>query len=325
MSSAALENKLQKSLARFRERINNGSYYEAQQTIRSITNRYVFSKNYEAAVSLLYQSAMILLESKQYDEAADLYIYMLEVLQDENKDIESFEKDDLNKIISILTIFPDEDANLNNLSKETNKFINNKVGSPVGLSKLNFLLGSKLYNSGNINQVNNSEKFLFLTDEPKALQLIIELEYNTFKSENKENDFGLYLSRVILPYLSIKNIKFAELALTEMLNKFQQDFAITTSENINDELRIFETEDNNNLKLINFMQLLVTLVKRGNSEDSNIFSLILKRYQPVLKSYEGLFQRVNEIAIIYYNISFIKKESNILQDMMGSFLGGGSK
>lgn len=327
MSSAVIENKLKKSLARFRERINNGSYYEAQQTIRSIINRYVHAKNYEAAISLLYQSTMILLESKQYDEAADLYLYLLEVFQDENKDNKEFESNDVNKIINILTIFPNNDANLMNLSKETSKFINSKFNSETGLPKINLLLGSKLIQSGISNQISQSEKYLFLTNDLNALDLIINLEYHTYKLENKKYDFGLYLSRVILPYLLIKNIKFAEIAMKKMLDNFLKEDYVIKYEKINDML-IFEDNDvnegNNCYKLVNFLQLLLSLVKRGSIEDSNIFTLILKRYQPVLKSYEGLFERINGIAVTYYNISFIKKQSNLLQDMMGSFLGGGN-
>lgn len=332
MSSVAIENKLKKSLARFRERINNGSYYEAQQTIRSITNRYVHSKNFDAAVSLLYQSTMILLENKQYDEAADLYLYMIELFQDEGKSIEQFEKDDVNKMTSILSIFPDTDANLQNLAKETSKFINGKVGNAIGLPKLNFLLGSKLIHSCNPALVNQSEKFLFLAEDERALNLILDLEYNTYKAENKPADFGLYLARAVIPYLSIKNIGFAETALETMLKRFQEDEPAYGSENI-DGLVVFDIDNGsapvedehmkNCLKLTNFLQMLLALVKRGSAEDSNIFSLILKRYQPVLKSYEGLFERINEIAILYYNISFIQKKANLLQDMMGSFLGGG--
>ncbi|KAG0682619.1 hypothetical protein C6P40_000293 [Pichia californica] len=329
MSTAAIESKLKKSLARFRERINNGSYYEAQQTIRSIINRYVHSKNYEAAISLLYQSTMILLESKQYDEAADLYLYLLEVFQDENKNIEEFESSDVNKIINILSIFPNNDANLANLSKETSKFINSKFESDVGLPKLNFLLGSKLIQSGIATQIALSERYLFLTNDISALNLIIDLEYNTFKAEKNESEFGIYLARVVLPYLIIKNIKFAEIAMQKMLERYQQDFEASLKFESIHGMSIFESEDesvsesNNSFKLLNCLQLLLSLVKRGSVEDSNIFQLILKRYQPVLKSYEGLFEKINSVAVVYYNISFIKKQSNLLQDMMGSFLGGG--
>ncbi|ODQ46625.1 hypothetical protein PICMEDRAFT_58887 [Pichia membranifaciens NRRL Y-2026] len=326
MSSIAIETKLKKSLARFRERINNGSYYEAQQTIRSITNRYVHSKNYEAAISLLYQSTMILLESKQYDEAADLYLYMLEVLQDENKSVEEFETADLGKIVNILSTFPNTDANLASLAKDTSKFVNAKVGSDVGLPKINLLLGTKLLQSGVASQIGQSERYLFLTSDVNALKLIVELEYHTFKAEGKPEDFGLYLSRVVLPYLAIKNVKFAELALKKMLEDFQEDAPSKRFQSVNGML-IFEADGDSDLddcyKLINFLQLLLALAKRGSKDDTNIFSLILKRYQNVLKGYEGLFERINEIAVTYYNISFIKKQSNLLQDMMGSFLGGG--
>lgn len=328
--TSLVENKLKKSLARFRERINNGSYYEAQQTIRSITNRYVHAKNYEAAVSLLYQSTLILLESKQYDEAADLYLYMLEVFQDENKEIDLFERDDVNKIMSLITLFPDTDANLGNLAKETSKFLTSKLGNSVGLPKLNFLLGSKLYNSGNVSLISQSEGYLFLSEDAKALEMIIDLEYKTWKTSKVTNDFGLYLARTVLPYLAIKNVKFARMAINEFMERFQKDQPDLQTEAI-DGMFIFDGPEETNLndkllncqKLVNFLQLLTTLLSRGKIEDANVFQLLIKRYQDIIKTYDGLLERINEIAGIYYNISFIKKQSNLLQDMMGSFLGGG--
>ncbi|TID31040.1 hypothetical protein CANINC_000401 [Pichia inconspicua] len=318
---SSVENKLKKSLARFGERIDNGSYYEAQQTIRSITNRYVHSKNYEAAISLLYQSTMILLESKQYDEAADLYLYMLEVF--ENFSSEEFEKDGINKVVSVLSLFPDTDANLQNLAKESNKFLINKLGNPVGSPRVNFLLGTKLFNSGDKKLINQGERYLFLTQELKALDMIIEFEIKSYETEGEKDKIGIYFARVVIPYLMIKNIRFAQLSLNKMLQHFEGTFNYT---NVGD-LKIFETEGYNeelskSLQLINFLQMLISLLQRGQKSDSNIFSVLLKRYQPILQSYEGLYEKINQISITYYGVSYIRKQTNMLQSMMGNLLGG---
>lgn len=322
---SAVENKLKKSLARFRERIDNGSYYEAQQTIRSITNRYVHSKNYEAAISLLYQSTMILLESKQYDEAADLYLYMLEVF--ENLSGEEFERDGVNKVVSVLSLFPDTDANLQNLAKETNKFLINKLGSPVGSPRVNYLLGNKLFNSGDKKLVNQGERYLFLTQELKALDLIIDFEFKSYQEENRKDRIGIYVARVIIPYLMIKNIRFAQLGMNKMLQHFENENGALTYTTVGD-LKIFEVEGSQNgelnksFQLINFLQMLIALLQRGQKSDSNVFSVLLKRYQPILQSYEGLYEKVNQISITYYGVSYIRKQTNMLQSMMGNLLGG---
>lgn len=323
---SAVENKLKRSLARFRERIDNGSFYEAQQTIRSITNRYVHSQNYEAAISLLYQSTMILLESKQYDEAADLYLYMLEVY--EHVSLEEFERDGVNKIISILSLFPDTDANLQNLAKETNKFITGKLGTPVGSPKVNYLLGTKLFNSGDKKLVNQGERYLFLTQELKALEFIIDFEFKSYQSENNKTKFGLYLARAVIPYLMIKNIRFAQLSMSKMLEHLSTEGEELHFTTVND-LKIFEIDEssenqdmNKCVQLINFLQMLISLLQRGQKSDSNIFSVLFKRYQPILQSYEGLYQKVNQISISYYGVSYIQKQTNMLQSMMGSLLGG---
>ena len=55
-----MSDKLQRTITRFRAKIDAGSYYEAHQTVRTITNRYVKAKQYSDAIDLLYQAASIL-------------------------------------------------------------------------------------------------------------------------------------------------------------------------------------------------------------------------------------------------------------------------
>jgi golgi to ER traffic protein 4 len=325
----SVEQKLAKSLARFQERISNGSFYEAQQTIRSITNRYVHANQFSAAISLLYQSTMILLESKQYDEAADLYIYMLEVMGNEKRDKDggsgSIDKSDMDKISSIISMYPEGNENLLTLSKDTGKWVTAQTGSVAGDGRLNTLLGLKLVKSASDGAINAGLRLLMLSSDVKALETITSIEYGTFQHENKVDSFVMYLSRVVLPYLLIKNVRFAEIVCRKLIERFVEEHEQFKYENVGG-LTIFEVQEGaeleNFFKTINFIQLLVELVKRGRKEDGNTFTLLLKRYQAALKVHEGLFERVNEIAVMYYGISFIKKQSNLLQDMMGSFLGG---
>lgn len=316
MSSAtAVEQKLKKSLGRFKERIENGSYYEAQQTIRSIANRYVFTKNFNAAISLLYESANILLEFKQYDEAADLFLYMIEI----GNNLDNLYDDNglqfINKIENLIKIFPNNDNNLINLVKEISKFINLKNGNDKGIPKINRIVGEKLIGSGNIVALNQSEKYLFLNNDIKSIDLIVNFEFNSFKLNNFEN-IGLYLSRCLVPYLLIKNIKFSEISMIKFLDLFLTSKPDTEFDEISN-MRILRDE---NFKIVNFLQLLIKLLSNGSNGDS--FSLLFKRYLTDIKKTDGLYERVNQVSVIYFNMSFIKKQTNLLQNMMGNLLGG---
>ena len=312
-----MDNKLTKSLERFKERIANGSYYEAQQTIRSITNRYIFKKQFDLAISLLYQSSIILINNKQFDESADLYLYLIEVFEKENKEWNEFDRNDLIKLINLINMLPNNDINLINLSRETNKFLINKSGKIIGDEKVNYLFGSKMIKSGDKNMINNGEKLLILNNNENSIKLLIEFEWGCYL---QNGEFNKYLERIVIPYLMIKNIKFAKIAMNEMINKYVERNGDKIKYEEIEGLKIINGgDDDNNGEVINFIQLLVKILERFNKEDSNSFTTLLKRYNNMLNR-EGIFEKINEIAISYYDISFIKKQSNLLQDMMGSFL-----
>lgn len=304
-----MESKLARSLERFRERIANGSYYEAQQTIRSITNRYVHGKQYDMAISLLYQSIIILIENKQFDESADLYLYLLEVFGEEGKDWESFEKDGLVKIINLIKMLPSSDVNLLNLSRETSKFIVSKSGKVNGDERVNYLFGEKMIKSGDVGVVNQGEKMLITSNE-SAVEMLVEFEWKCYL---QNGGFNGYLLRSVLPILMTKNVKFAKGVMDALVGKYIEEQGLEVEEV--EGLKIVKEGE----EIINFLQLLVLVLGRFNKEDSNAFTMLLKRYNGKIHE-EGIFERVNDLAIEYYGISFIKKQSNLLQDMMGSFL-----
>ena len=59
-----MSDKLARTIQRFQAKIDSGSFYEAHQTLRTITNRYVKAKQYKEARDLLYQGSTILLKIK---------------------------------------------------------------------------------------------------------------------------------------------------------------------------------------------------------------------------------------------------------------------
>lgn len=331
MAAPSTDAKVKKALARFKDRIEKGSYYEAQQTIRSITNRYVHAGNYEAATELLYQSSMILTEYSKYDEASDLYLYLLEVFELENKPTAEFERSDIMKIVNFLNALPDSDANVPNLAKETHRFATKKTGNDAGIPLLNQNLGEKLYYSGDAAEINMSQRYLFLTNEVSSLQLLSKLYFDTYVKENDQYSFGSYLARMVIPYLMLRNTEFASKGVDLMLAKLhgsKYDFPFSPVENVNvlevDQITSTAPDKKKSCyRLINFLQLLVQVCSRAEADNAKNFRLLYSRYRVTLEEFNGIPQMVDQLGQLYFNTTVVRKQGNLLQDMMGSFLGGG--
>ncbi|GME75595.1 unnamed protein product [Ambrosiozyma monospora] len=321
---SAVQAKLQKSLARFKERISHGSYYEAQQTIRSITNRYIHAKNYNAAIELLYQSSMILMEFKRYDEASDLFLYMLEVFEKDTKPVSDFKNQDLVKIIDFLNVLPNDDPNLSNLSKEVSRFTQKKTENEVGFTNLNLVLAKKLYYSGSAELVAQSEHYLFLSgnNNTESLDLLVELIYQSYVKSPVES-LGSLAARIVLPYLILANVKFANMGLVKLIAKVKNsDRASSLNfKHVDDHLSILD-EDDDSSKLVNFLTLLISIVERASPENATNFRVLVNRYRPQLSSEEPLLQKVNTIGQLYFNVTVIAAQNNMLQQMMSGLLGG---
>lgn len=309
--------KLQKSLDRFKERILNGSFYEAEQTIVSISNRYVFSKNYDSAIELIYSAIIILVDHKKFNEGASLYLKLLDILLEVNG---GDERDQLNKLETILKSFPETDSNIGNLAKETLKFERSN-SSEFNFARVNEILGIKLLNSGKSEFVNLSEQFLITSSDEETVKQLVNFELKTMEKNHDNDNFALYVSRLVISYLFSNNIKCSKLAIELMLNNNQLTGPLLDVKGS----KIFEVEDSDvselafNKKLINYLQLLIGCVEKGNGKH---FQLLYQNYGNVITHFDGLTGIVNKLGEIHFNVSVVRKQGNVLQSMMGNFLGG---
>ncbi|KAG7708228.1 hypothetical protein KL914_001954 [Ogataea haglerorum] len=308
----ASHGKLQKSLARFKE--------------RAIINRHVNSLNYGSAVELLYQSSKILMEFKRYDEACDLVLYMIEVFEKENKSVEEFKAHDLSKLIELINVIPDEDPNVLNLAKEVSKFAVKKSGSEGGFPALSFVIGSKLYYSGSVDQINASEHYLLVSGTPESLQMLVDLEFGAYLLD-QPNTFGNYLARLVIPYVTFGNLKLARKSVADMISKLKtSDRSGLFSFQQSGELQILKLGTDNDLQdcygLVNFLQLLIEICERATGENAGNFKLLVNRYFQLLER-NNLALKVNAIGESYFGVSIVQKSANMLQEMMSGLLGGG--
>ncbi|KAI9672203.1 MAG: hypothetical protein M1831_002017 [Alyxoria varia] len=87
--------KIEKTIARQKQRISEGQYYEAHQQLRVITSRYLKSNppNYDAAIDLLSSGALALFDAGQGGSGGDLCLYLVDVYKQAELKPDSASKD----------------------------------------------------------------------------------------------------------------------------------------------------------------------------------------------------------------------------------------
>ncbi|ANZ73183.1 BA75_00295T0 [Komagataella pastoris] len=328
--------KLEKTINRFKARIDAGSYYEAQQTIRTIVNRYIRAKDHDAASELLYHSSLIFSENGRFDEGTDLLNYLLEVYLLQEDDLSNYKETQLPRIIQILASYPDDNSNIPTLGEKLTSFANKKTGSTLGDSKINLIIGEKLYYSGNPDSVSNSEKYLLLTDSDKANELLVDLCLQEYlDQENNSYNLHEYLERLVIPYLKINNIKLAKHTIEEFFTKRvsslkddYENFQTVTFEGDTFFLYDVSLSDDSGLtsskRIINYLQLLIALIQRNHPSNAQNFKLLFGRYKQDI-SQADITTKINELGQAVFNVSVVANNGNFLQDMMSGLLGGGPK
>lgn len=79
--TAAMSANIQKTVARLREKIAEGQYYEAQQQTRVVAARYIKARKWDAAVDMLHSVAQALLGAGQGGSGGDLCLLLAEVYE----------------------------------------------------------------------------------------------------------------------------------------------------------------------------------------------------------------------------------------------------
>lgn len=320
------EAKLQRTIVRFKSKIDSKEYYEAHQTLRTITNRYVNSKQYKEAADLLYQGASILAKNGEYASAGDLLLYMIEVYQEagikcanngENKEYKL-------KLIEVVRLLPNSDLVLVDLSKQSIAWSLNTTCSKFGDNELHHVFGEKFLKSLDDLPSSTTEeerqKVFALAELHLILGLHISLPlYVDFLYRwlnNSSDDKGLFLGRAVINYLYLKNVKFAEDAVSRFLSKLNSDgVKHEVIEQDGDKIYFY---DQPNQKLLNFLQFLVLTVQKEAAGAK--FLKLYDHYSLLLDKYE-IKNHVEYLGRVYFGLQIGNSQGgqNVLADLMGSF------
>ena len=93
---------IQKTVARLREKIAEGQYYEAQQQTRVVAARYIKARKWDAAVDMLHSVAQALLGAGQGGSGGDLCLLLAEVYEKGEVAVDAGSK---GKVLGLLRLF----------------------------------------------------------------------------------------------------------------------------------------------------------------------------------------------------------------------------
>ncbi|KAI1008040.1 hypothetical protein K3495_g187 [Podosphaera aphanis] len=300
--------KIQKIIVRLQGKINEGQFYEAQQQTRVVAARYIKSKDWDAAIDILFSVAQSLLKAGQGGSGGDLSLMLVDVYKQAELQPDPTNK---GKLLTLLRQFESDEPT-------RKKFIGEMIGwsakygmYPAGEPDLHHVAGS-LY--AEERDVYEAERHLVLGTKDSP-EIYANLEYDWYMQDDSHTA-ALYAARVVLPYLLAGNVRDANRSLhvfTSRLKTTNQNLAVEVANGSSSDLQIFPS-----LPLLNFLGLLLLAVQKGIP---NVYRQLYNKYSPQAKEIKIWDEALSHIGEIYFGIPR-PRQGNPLLDIMGSMFGG---
>ncbi|EMD92032.1 hypothetical protein COCC4DRAFT_145390 [Bipolaris maydis ATCC 48331] len=302
-----MASKIEKTLARQREKIAEGQYYEAHQQLRVIASRYTKASDWTNATSILFQGAQSLLQAGQGGSGGDLCIFLLDVY---NKGEIKVDAESKGRLLTLLRAFPKDEPTKKKFVGEMIVWSSRFGDFPAGDPELHHVAGG-LY--AEELEPYEAERHLLLGTQDSAATLA-SLHYNWYTSD-APHTAPLYCARGVLPYLLTGNLRAA--------NKFFLLFTSAVEKTPNPPTQAVSTKSSEfrvypSLPLLNFLGLLLLSVERG---DPSLWRQLKSHYAGDLKDVNW-GEALDQIGEMYFGIK-IPRQGNPMFDMLGSMFGGG--
>ncbi|KAI1617614.1 hypothetical protein EDD36DRAFT_7337 [Exophiala viscosa] len=308
--------KIAKTIARQKEKIAEGNFYEAHQQLRVITARYLKAQDYTSACDVLYNGSLLLLRAGQGGSGGDLALMLLNdvytkgewACTDENR----------KRLLEILRAFPPEEPTRKRFVSETVAWSGKFGDVERGDAVIHAEVGKMFAEEG---EVYDAERHLILGTADSA-PILATLHY-TWYALDQPHLAPIYASRSVLPYLLVGDLASANRALSTFTSHLttSNPALLAMSQPIESSksgltVRVFPS-----IPLLNFLGLLLLAAQKG---DSSLFRQLAKYYAPHLKDAEGLWgDALANIGEVWFGIRMPRQGGNPLFDMMGSMLFGG--
>jgi hypothetical protein len=298
---------IEKTRARLQQRIAEGSYYEAHQQIRVLSQRYTKAKNYNAAIEILRSGAQSLLKAGQTGSGADVCLLLVEVYKNAQLEPTALSKSRLFELISML---PAEEPSRKRFINESVVWTCKFGQYPAGDPELHHFVGN-LY--AQEDEVAEAERHLLLGSRESA-DVLANFLYEWYQ-QDQAHTAPLYAARAVLPYLLIGNLRDASRSLEVFTRKLLENNPSLARQEVSSsgaDLSVLPS-----LPLLNYLSFLVLAVQKGGAD---VFRTIRAHYTSNLKETPTWDEALEQIGEMYFGIP-VKRGHNLF-DMMGSLFGG---
>lgn len=296
-----MSDKLQRTLGRFHSKVAARDFYEAHQTLRTITNRYVKLKQYAEAANLLYEGATTFAKNGEGASAADLLLYLLQVYAESGTACEGTDK---SRVLEVVQLLPNQEP-LGDLAKQALNWSTAKAGK-FGDAQLHHVFGVKMLNA--VPLLPETDKYgVFAMAEMhlilgthESLAPYLDFLYKWF--EKSQGDAGTFVGRAALNYAYLKNTQSVDAAVAYFTLRLEGEEA--------EGYKYYEA-----MPLLNFFQLFAETLKKNDAGDK--FMRLLNQYRDELTTAEFLAP-VEYIGRVYFGLQIgAKGGNNMLANLMG--------
>ncbi|KAK9488536.1 hypothetical protein V1527DRAFT_456928 [Lipomyces starkeyi] len=311
MERSMSSSKLEKTLARVKQRIADHQFYEAHQALKTVAARYIKAQQYDQAIELLYHGAQELLTAGEGGSGGDLSCYLIDTYKLAKIPVDSASKA---RVVQLFNLFKEDEPRRKEFVQDAVQWsaLYGEVG--YGDPELFHIFGSAFASE---DLPYDAEKFLLLGTKDSPV-VLAELLYEWFSEDPEVITVSFYISRAVLGYLTVGNIRGAGLALDHYISKFIASGRTSQPKVLSvagDEITEFS-----HFPLLNFLQLLIRTCQRKNAD---LFKRLRFRYKNDIKdAFDGeIDEALGKIGERFFDIQF-RTQANLLQDLMGSLFSG---
>lgn len=304
-----MSDRLQRTLARFNQRIASKQFYEAHQTLRTIANRYIKARQFQDAQDLLAQGASELATNGESASAADLLLYLIQTYQESGIDVDSAQgaaaKSQLAQVVALM---PDGDAAVSDVAKLATAWVlkTSRFGDP----KLHHLFGQKMLRAVVPSAPDAYSRFALaemhlILGTFESVPVYVDYLWEWYLASGS-TDCGVFLARAVFNYLYLKNVKFAQAAVLRFASKLGDDVQTIEGIAISDKHPVFS--------------LLALLVATVSKEDSREKFLTWHTHNKPLLAEHELVSPADYVGQLYYGLTLGNPQgnNNMLANLMGS-------
>eukprot|EP00741_Cyanophora_paradoxa_P013608 tig00020703_g13137.t1 len=280
----AVVQKLEKS-------VDDGDFYTAQQSYKSLYFRYCGQKKFDDARQLLMSGARLMQKHKQFQCATELATLLVELFQKADVKVAP---DSIDALLKTFEGFGEDNSNGPvQFLKAAIKWSAGAGAGKFGSPELNAAMGRHLWKQGDYG---GAQRYFVRGNDPRSLaRMLLEWSGKGYPAE-----VDLFLARAVLQLLCVQNLRDANVVFDTFLRTAPGGPPRTP--------------------LVNFLRFLLATLER---DAAPLLAVLRSKYRPSIARDPSFPNYLDHIANKFYNVPIPTSGLQGIMDMLNGFLGGG--